>query len=115
MQQQSEVQFSPYKPPVRYLPEELLAMGTAGEELSIGATLVDAHKLAGDIGTYTLSLDKPISCLPGQYVILDFSDSLHREYTHMNDGNPQLINDDFIRTFTVSSAPPLKKGFLLLP
>jgi len=27
----------------------------------------------------------------------------------MNDGNPQLINDDFIRTFTVSSAPPLKK------
>ncbi len=51
VQQQSEVQFSPYNPPVRYLHEELLATGTAGEELSIGATLVDAHKLADDIGT----------------------------------------------------------------
>ena len=110
VQQQSEVQFSPYNPPVRHLHEELLAMGTAGEKLSIGATLVDAHKLAGDIGTYTLSLDKPISYLPGQYVILDFSGSLHREYTHMNDRNPQLINDDFIRTFTISSAPPFRKG-----
>lgn len=110
VQQQSEVQFSPYNPPVRHLHEELLIMGTAGEELSIGASLVDAHNLAGDIRTYTLSLDKPLSYLPGQYVILDFSGLLHHEYSHMDDRHPQLINDDFIRTFTISSAPPLKNG-----
>ena len=28
----------------------------------------------------------------------------------MNDRHPQLINDDFVRTFTISAAPPMKEG-----
>lgn len=110
VRQLSDVHFSPYNPPVRYLQQELHAMGTAGEVLSMGAVLADANNLYGDIGRYTFTLDAPISYLPGQYVILDFSGSLPRKYAHMNDRHPQLINDDFIRTFTISTAPPLKDG-----
>lgn len=36
---------------------------------------------------------------------LDFSEHLDNGYTHMNDHDPQSLNDDFVRTFTVSSLP----------
>lgn len=42
---------------------------------------------------------------PGQYVTLDFADHLDAGYSHMRDDDPQSLNDDYVRTFTVSSPP----------
>ena len=36
---------------------------------------------------------------------LDFSEELNIGYSHMRDDDPTSLNDDFIRTFTVSSHP----------
>jgi len=47
----------------------------------------------------------PTHAEPGQAVILDFSSLLgSREYRHMSAARPSLVNDDFIRTWTISSA-----------
>ena len=40
---------------------------------------------------------------PGQYVALSFQDELDIGYSHMRDDDPKSLNDDFLRTFTVSS------------
>ncbi|KAI0477691.1 hypothetical protein GGR56DRAFT_638301 [Xylariaceae sp. FL0804] len=37
---------------------------------------------------------------------MDFSEELDNGYSHMRDDDPQSINDDFVRTFTVATAPP---------
>jgi ferredoxin-NADP reductase len=42
----------------------------------------------------------------GQAVTLDFAPELEMGWEHMNDEEPQSLNDDYIRTFTVSSPPP---------
>lgn len=39
---------------------------------------------------------------PGQYITLDFSSHLNIGYSHMRDDDPRSLNDDFVRTFTVS-------------
>ncbi|OAA60488.1 Ferredoxin reductase-type FAD-binding domain protein [Niveomyces insectorum RCEF 264] len=43
----------------------------------------------------------------GQYAMLDFGAALDKGWSHMRDDDPQSLNDDFVRTFTVSSPPPL--------
>lgn len=42
----------------------------------------------------------------GAAVTLDFSPELDNGYAHMKDDEPQSLNDDYIRTFTVSSPSP---------
>lgn len=42
---------------------------------------------------------------PGQYVALSFEDELSIGYSHMREDDPQSLNDDYVRTFTVSSSP----------
>ncbi|CAF3956461.1 unnamed protein product, partial [Adineta steineri] len=39
-------------------------------------------------------------------VILDFAHLIPQTYQHMNNNNPQSLNDDYIRTWTISSSPP---------
>lgn len=41
---------------------------------------------------------------PGQYVALSFDTELSAGYSHMRDDDPKSLNDDYVRTFTVSSA-----------
>jgi NAD(P)H-flavin reductase len=36
---------------------------------------------------------------------MDFSNDLDAGYSHMRDDDPRSLNDDFVRTFTVSSTP----------
>jgi len=43
----------------------------------------------------------------GQYVTIDASEHLDFGYSHMRDDDPRSLNDDFVRTFTVSSPPGL--------
>lgn len=106
----SSTQFSPYNPPVRYLKEELRKMGKAEEPLAQRAVLTASTRLTESLAAFRFELEQPIAYLPGQYVILDFSSARTKEYAHMNDANPQLLNDDFVRTLTISSSPPLSEG-----
>ena len=43
---------------------------------------------------------------PGQHVALAFADELSTGYSHMRDSDPTSLNDDFVRTFTISSSAP---------
>lgn len=102
---------SPYNPPVRPLASENgLTSTLAGLQGAVkdanSATLTSAELLAPTVGRFTFTLDRPALIHPGQWVALDFSDELDIGYSHMRDDDPRSLNDDFVRTFTVSSTPP---------
>lgn len=114
----SEEQLSPYNPPVRYLRSELNAMGhvagVADASDPIEATLVSTKQISDTIRTFTFELSEEIEApLPGGFGIFDFSKMLDRGYSHMNEANPQLVNEDFVRTWTLSNASEFdaEKGF----
>ena len=98
-------QYSPYNPPVRYLAIELERMGKPAKRASIEVTLVGVEKLTKRISRFTFVLEEKVIFKPGGFIILDFSHLLQRTYRHMNNANPQSINDDYVRTWTISSSP----------
>ncbi|WPG99045.1 Hypothetical protein R9X50_00185000 [Acrodontium crateriforme] len=95
---------SPYNPAVRYLTAEK-HMPRAEEAELQQATLLSQVKLTPDISRFRFSLQNPAKYTPGQYVTFDFSRHLDMGYRHMANEDPQSINDDYVRTFTVSNAP----------
>ncbi|WP_229801468.1 pyridoxamine 5'-phosphate oxidase family protein [Tateyamaria omphalii] len=106
----SQERFSPYNPPIKYLRRELEQMGHAtvaqSNDDAITAKLVSTRALSDSIKTFNFELSKPINApLPGGFGVFDFSDVLDVGYNHMNEANPQLINEDYVRTWTLSSAP----------
>ncbi len=106
----SEEQHSPYNPPVRYLRSELDAMGHIADAVEasnpIGATLVSARQISDTVRTFTFDLSEEIEMpMPGGFGIFDFSGMLDSGYSHMNETNPQMVNEDFVRTWTLSNAP----------
>lgn len=106
----SDEQFSPYNPPVRLLRQELEQMGHASAPHdgtpAISATLVSTQAVSDSIKTFNFRLPMPTDApLPGGFGVFDFSDILDVGYSHMNEANPQLVNDDFVRTWTISNAP----------
>lgn len=116
----SEEQLSPYNPPVKLLRQELEQMGHAvvaddDAAAAISATLVSTQALSEGIKTFKFKLSSPVKApLPGGFGVFDFSGILDVGYSHMNEANPQLVNDDFVRTWTLSSAPefdPNTNGF----
>lgn len=82
---------------------------TPGSGLS--ARLLKREVLSGSVArvTFELTADRGGE-LPtwesGAAVTLDFSPELDNGYAHMKDDEPQALNDDYIRTFTVSSPSP---------
>jgi len=105
----SDEQLSPYNPPVRYLRSELEEMGHAADIVetskSIDASLVSVRRLSDTVSTFTFELSEEIDAwLPGGFGIFDFSEMLDTGYSHMNESNPQLVNEDYIRTWTLSNA-----------
>lgn len=122
---------SPYNPPVRYLPGERDTAAAAGvnADSSLSATLISKTILTPTIARLRFRMADPDSSsssssgartagittarkeqrrprwTAGQYVALDFSEELDNGYRHSNDDDPRSLNDDFIRTFTVSSSP----------
>ncbi|CAF4050255.1 unnamed protein product [Rotaria sp. Silwood1] len=98
-------EYSPYNPPVHYLAIELEKMGKPAKPDNSRATLLDIKKLTKNISRFTFELEKKVTFKPGGYVIFDFSHLIKRAYRHMNDANPQSINDDYVRTWTISSSP----------
>jgi NAD(P)H-flavin reductase len=97
-------EMSPYNPALRFLASEKQNKAPQESQLS-QATLLAQTKLTPTISRFKFALSNATSSLAGQYVTMDFSSRLDIGYSHMRDDNPQSINDDFVRTFTVSSPP----------
>ncbi|KAJ5168679.1 Riboflavin synthase-like beta-barrel [Penicillium canariense] len=100
---------SPYNPVVRYLTSEKNVPGTAPEpnNASTMVRLMDKEYITPSIIRFRFrsTSSNPVSWAPGQYATLSFQDELDMGYSHMRDDDPTSLNDDFIRTFTVSSYP----------
>ncbi|OTA00981.1 hypothetical protein A9Z42_0012910 [Trichoderma parareesei] len=104
----SEVERSPYSPKVKYLVEE--PEGQANAIGSHKAKLTSATQLSHDLAVFRFSVTTkpgvdPIKIRPGQAVALDFMDWIGPPaYQHMANSAPGSVNDDRVRTWTVSSA-----------
>ena len=95
---------SPYNPQVRFLTSERHA--ALPEEAPLQqATLLSQTKITPTISKFKFALENAAKYKAGQYVTIDASRHMDMGYSHMRDDDPRSINDDFIRTFTVSSPP----------
>ncbi|KAF5333624.1 hypothetical protein D9611_002569 [Ephemerocybe angulata] len=105
-----EIGVSPYSPPIKYLKEEIEAQGGGGKFFtgnSPKAMLQSVSLHSSTIATFTFKPSVPLQILPGQAVILDWKSLLGGpQYRHMSQDKPSLVNDDLIRTWTVSSYHP---------
>ena len=104
-------EFSPYNPPVRFLPTESNALHTepAANNAAVNAQLVKLDIITPTIlrARFKFSQKKAaVRWNAGQYVALSFEAELSAGYSHMRDSDPRSLNDDYIRTFTISSSPP---------
>ena len=96
---------SPYSPPVKFLVEETpSASGHYFEDTHVLLTKIDL--LSQDLAVFRFEIQgAAVEISPGQSVALDFTDFVGpQEYAHMNPWKPTSLNDDRIRTWTVSSA-----------
>ncbi|KAL8674592.1 MAG: hypothetical protein Q9168_001035 [Polycauliona sp. 1 TL-2023] len=100
---------SPYNPPVRYLANE----GNSGvdaqkvSDRTVYAKLIKKELLTPTIGRFRFSVSDAEAAgrwKPGQYIALAFEDELGAGYSHMRDDDPSSLNDDYVRSFTVSSS-----------
>lgn len=101
---------SPYSPKVKYLVDEPEALA-AGDLGGRKAKLVSVIQYSDDIATFRFKVLAPkrqtsaLRIRPGQAVVLDFMDWIGPPtFSHMADSAPGSINDDRVRTWTVSSA-----------
>ncbi len=114
----SVIDYSPYNPPVRPLAMEKKESHEDGTANAIAvATMLTRQVITPTISRYVFRLipaksgggrEKGIenglrAWYPGQHVTFDFSSELDHGYSHMRDDDPQSLNDDFVRTFTVSA------------
>ncbi|GKZ97367.1 hypothetical protein AnigIFM59636_000750 [Aspergillus niger] len=104
----SEVGRSPYTPKVKYLVEE--GETYAGGMQRHKAVLETGMQLSNDLAVFRFKVVsksgvQPLRLRPGQAIVLDFMDWIGPpQYQHMADSAPGSINDDRVRTWTVSSA-----------
>lgn len=107
----SQVETSPYSPPVRLLAEEKAVGPNAFFDDSVKASLASIVMHSTDLATFIFATSRPIRILPGQTAILDFTSLLGKQnYQHMAAWKPSSVNDDRIRTWTVSSAHLAAEG-----
>ena len=104
-------EFSPYNPPVRYLASERPPSSAQTKGQKVGgprtyATLTKRTILAPGIARLSFETDEDITWKPGQHVALSFETELGMGYSHMRDDDPRSLNDDLVRTFTVSGTSP---------
>ncbi|EMD88668.1 hypothetical protein COCC4DRAFT_195595 [Bipolaris maydis ATCC 48331] len=101
---------SPYNPRVRPLASEgnLKSSLIPSPSRSQTAHLTKKTLLTPSIARFTFSVpdDPSFSYTPAQWIALDFKQELDTGYEHMRDDDPTSLNDDFVRTFTISSTPP---------
>ncbi|KAK4043096.1 hypothetical protein C8A01DRAFT_13319 [Parachaetomium inaequale] len=104
---------SPYNPPVRRLAtESSVPVPNQASPPIATLTLTRRDLLTPTIARFTFLLRAEggggLKGLwqPGQHVTLTFAAELDAGYSHMRDADPQSLNDDFVRTFTISNPPP---------
>ncbi|KAF9106080.1 hypothetical protein BGX27_009331, partial [Mortierella sp. AM989] len=95
-------ELSPYNPIVPSGQQRIIEENHKGK---IAATLSRVTKHTKDVSTFHFNTSGPIRYSPGQYAVLDFSQFNILGYRHMAADNPLSLNDDYIRTWTISSAP----------
>ncbi|KAJ6011976.1 hypothetical protein N7522_002331 [Penicillium canescens] len=102
------VERSPYSPKVKYLVEEAgLQIGGAQQHK---AKLQEAIRISDDLAVFKFKVVPKVGAddlkiRPGQAIVLDFMDWIGPpQYQHMANSAPGSINDDRVRTWTVSSA-----------
>jgi NAD(P)H-flavin reductase len=95
---------SPYNPKVRYLASEKPSIQQP-DPVPQRAVLLEQIKLTPFVSRFRFSIENVAAYDAGQYVTLDFSEHLDIGYSHMRDDDPLSLNDDFVRTFTVSNPP----------
>ncbi|RAQ63116.1 oxidoreductase [Aspergillus flavus] len=102
------VERSPYSPKIKYLVEETGAKGLDSKEHK--AKLREVVQVSSDLAVFKFQvISKPgagdLRIRPGQAIVLDFMNWIGPpQYQHMKDTAPSSINDDRVRTWTVSSA-----------
>ncbi|KYK55022.1 hypothetical protein DCS_06983 [Drechmeria coniospora] len=107
----TRVEASPYNPPLRLLLSEKESHVTdAGAQVDITVNLVEREIISPTIGRLTFQLTSESgqrlpTWFAGQHLTLDFEPELGVGYSHMRDDDPQSLNDDLVRTFTISSSP----------
>ncbi|KAJ0380988.1 hypothetical protein COL26b_000829 [Colletotrichum chrysophilum] len=95
---------SPYNPPIRHLHTEQHQPPAAAAASAAGtATLLSREIITPTVARFTFGLEPAGRWEPGQYVTLDFAPELDVGWSHMRDDEPQSLNDDYVRTFTVSN------------
>ena len=96
-------QLSPYNPKPRILASET---PSDRHPLTMKATLVDVIEESTLVSTFTFALPREAELVPGGHAIFDFGSRFDRSYQHMNNLDPQSLNDDYVRTYTVSKVSP---------
>ncbi|KAI3615296.1 oxidoreductase fad nad-binding protein [Moniliophthora roreri] len=95
---------SPYSPPIKFLIEESSNLKLFGD-VSPKTVLSRIELHSSTIATFTWESSRELEIKPGQAVILDLTPFLgSMRYQHMAPQKPSSVNDDRIRTWTVSSA-----------
>ncbi|OBR09449.1 Oxidoreductase FAD-binding domain-containing protein [Colletotrichum higginsianum IMI 349063] len=98
---------SPYNPPLRRLLSEQQQTPLSSETpTGRSVTLLRREVITPTIARFVFRLEAAgARWEAGQYITLDFSGELDVGWSHMRDDEPQSLNDDFVRTFTVSRPP----------
>lgn len=111
----SFIDHSPYNPPLRRLlvEQDDQAPVEPDSDTIATATLTARKVITPTIARFVFKLSPTSSLtrsaintwLPGQHVTLDFGPELDHGWSHMRDDDPKSLNDDFVRTFTISAPP----------
>ncbi|KAG0082159.1 hypothetical protein BGZ92_011888 [Podila epicladia] len=100
-------ELSPYNPRTTALAAgTMLHDGvTSIQESANTATLERITRHSPEVASFEFRASRGIKYQPGQYAVLDFGAFNTVGYRHMAPDAPQSLNDDYIRTWTISSAP----------
>lgn len=99
----TDPQRSMYAPPVKLLKEEQASSTYFSTEDAIHVTLSRIKLHSSNLATFTFESPHKLNIIPGQAAILDFTSFLGASpYKHMAPESPNLVNDDRIRTWTIS-------------
>nr|GAT57507.1 predicted protein [Mycena chlorophos] len=102
VRQHGDVESSPYSPPIRLLATESSQQVLTNDSTTALLTSVELH--SSTIATFTWRSSTQLQIRPGQAIIMDMSLLVGiPAYRHMAPGKPTSVNDDSVRSWTVSS------------
>ncbi|KAE9397130.1 hypothetical protein BT96DRAFT_966292 [Gymnopus androsaceus JB14] len=92
-----------YSPPIRFLAEEKAGLTLEKPNQMVLLSRIDLH--SPTIATFWFKSPTPLTIKPGQAAILSFTGLLGQpRYAHMAESNPKSVNDDLVRTWTISAS-----------